>query len=304
VFVLDDGEIRPLGRSVIQHPLSTARLLYHVKRFDRHYQRFKRDSESASQREVIESDGLLSHLFYEDAIEFLHRKRLDCLADCLINPIVWGTALVDVRDVSASTMLFLLLIMIHPTFEFEFQANRIVSGFSENIELDEVISVSRNGDHWQLGTRQGGVYLARNLVVAVPIQRARELLHLDFEINSPVSAHMVHVRGRLRSPFDRAEYVVLAPQTKDIVLAQQEDGSQILYSRSADSDLSEYFLECHVIARKSWSPAFHVGKRLVESRIRDDLYLIGDHNAVNLEDAFITGVYAANQVTSRIRETA
>ena len=301
LFVFHNNELRHVTRSLIQHPFAMARLLFLVKRFDRCYKRLKRRSELASQREVIEGDPLMSKLFQEDAIEFLRRHRLGILTDCLINPIVWSTALVDVREVSASTMLFLLLILIHPAFEFEFQADRITSSFADNIVQDEVVTVARNGKYWRLETRTNHTYLARKLVMATPIQTTRELLQgvlpeMDIETNRPVFAHMVHVRGILRSPFNRARYVVLAPQKKEIVLAQQEDGTHLLYSRRADIPLADYFSECHVIGRKFWSPAFWLGKRLIESRMRDDLYLIGDHSVVNLEDAFLSGVYAGNQL--------
>ena len=302
-FVFVNNELRHVTRSLIRHPFALARLLFLVKRFDRCYQRFKRRSEFMSQREAIEADPRLGRFLHADATEFLRRHRLGSLTDCLINPIVWSTALMDVREVPASTMLFLLLILIHPTYEFEFQADRITTAFADKIERDEVVSVARNDEYWKLETRMNNTCLARKLVMAAPIQTTIELLRYvlpqaDLEINRPVYAHMVHVRGILRSPFNRARFVVLAPHNEDIVLARQEDGTHLLYSRREDINLADYFTQYDVIGRKFWSPAFWVGKRIIESRIRDDLYLIGDHSLVNMEDAFLTGVYAGNQLVA------
>ncbi|MDR9451756.1 MAG: hypothetical protein RI637_11110, partial [Acidimicrobiia bacterium] len=50
---------------------------------------------------------------------------------------------------------------------------------------------------------------------------------------------------------------------------------------------------------KHWNPAFHLeGEALLECEQGPGLYLVGDHNVCNLEDAYITGAYAANQIVT------
>ena len=50
-------------------------------------------------------------------------------------------------------------------------------------------------------------------------------------------------------------------------------------------------------SRWYWDPAFHLeGDALLDCEQRPGLYLIGDHNVCDLEDTFITGVYAALRI--------
>jgi hypothetical protein len=52
-----------------------------------------------------------------------------------------------------------------------------------------------------------------------------------------------------------------------------------------------------VVEHHHWNPAFHLeGDALLECEQGPGLYLVGDHNVCDLEDTYITGVYAANSI--------
>ncbi len=297
---LEKGRVRPVFRTAFCHPVAITRLLRQLLRFNKHYQQFKRRSTAFPQKEVIEADCWLHQLYQSDAADFLKQQRLECLRDGLINPIVWGTALVSVDEVSASTMLFLLLILIHPTGEFAFNFEKLIDPFKGNISFDSVTSVQRAGAKWQVETERGRRHSANNIVVALPIDAAATLANLDCPRNRPVNASMSHVSGTPKPPFNLARYLIVAPELDDVILAKQSDGSWIVYTRRDILNLELYFQEWKVIGRKDWRPAFNVGKQLVDCFLGSGLYLIGDHNAVSMEDSCITGIYAANRILGRV----
>ena len=290
------GRTRPLNRTILRHPLASFRLARKIYEFNRHYQKFKCRSLEVEQRQAIESDPYLNHVHQQTASDYLVEHRLECLRDGLINPIAWGSALVDVDEIPASTMLFLLLILIHPTFEFQFDFECLVQPFRKQIALDSVIRIVRPGGQWLVTTAEGRELVSKKIVVALPADRAAKLLGMDFQFNQRVDASMVHVKGKLRPPFEAAKYLVLAPELQDVILAKQADGSWIVYTRAQEIDLDRYFQRYDVIGQQTWRPAFRVGNRFTDVIQADDLYLVGDHNAVNMEDAFITGKFAAHKI--------
>jgi glycine/D-amino acid oxidase-like deaminating enzyme len=296
IGVLRGGTLRRLHLSAIRHPVAFARLLSHVYRYDHQYQRFQRACLSMSQREYIENDPFASRLYRMDAVDYLREAKLTCLERGLVNPIVWGTALVDIREISASTMLFLLLILIHRTWEFEFRPAEIVEHFQDSLVVDAAKRVNRRADHWEVVTTGGRLYATRQVVMALPAGHAMKLLHRSCELNAPVTAHMIHVQGKVKRNLSSARYIILAPDARDIVMAHQKDGSWIIYSRFPNIDPSDYFHDWQLLGSKSWRPAFYVGRTLLDCRLDTGLYLVGDHNAVNMEDAWITGEYAAHQI--------
>lgn len=296
VHRLCNGKSRPIYGVMLRHPLATAKLFLLLRKFNKHYQRFKRACVSIQSREVIESDAWLFQLHQQAATEFLSRHRLCPLRESLVNPIVWGTALVDVEEISASTMLFLLLILVHKTHEFEFQLDALTGPFQSKITIDTVKQIHRYEGGWQISTTSGDRFYSKSVVVALPVDKATGLLDLDLELNHPVNARMVHVSGIPKPPFNKGRYLVVAPELGDVIIASQADGTWIVYTRKKEIELTNYFHDWQPIGEQLWEPAFNVGKRLIDYDLGDGLYLIGDHNAVSMEDSFISGVFAANKI--------
>jgi hypothetical protein len=80
-------------------------------------------------------------------------------------------------------------------------------------------------------------------------------------------------------------------------LADLQDGTYLLYYRKMQPSLDDYFKNHKIIAHHYWNHAGTInGHNLVESNRGNHLYLIGDYNVAGLEEAYITGIYAANQI--------
>ncbi len=59
----------------------------------------------------------------------------------------------------------------------------------------------------------------------------------------------------------------------------------------------EYFENPKIIDHHYWDPAGTInGHTLIESNRGNNMYLIGDFNVCGLEESYITGIYAANQI--------
>jgi len=87
-----------------------------------------------------------------------------------------------------------------------------------------------------------------------------------------------------------------------LAVARQADGSALLSAATADPDFSRLFDTWNVVEHHEWNPAFHlIGTALLECEQRPRLYLIGDHNVCDLEDAYLTGVYAAGRIIAGLR---
>jgi hypothetical protein len=90
---------------------------------------------------------------------------------------------------------------------------------------------------------------------------------------------------------------LFAPGDTTFGLARQEDGSTVFCSASESPDFAKYFADWTVDDHVVWDPAFHLlGDVLLDCEQAPGLFLIGDHNVCTLEDAYITGVYAANRI--------
>lgn len=295
LFRYRNQKLRRLCWDALRHPIVLSRLLLHLRTFDQNYQEFKVKCQHEEARKVLESHSYLRSLYRENAVEFLERNHLMPLKDCFISPMMWATALTDVATVSAANMLWVLSMLIHRCWEFRFEASSAVAKFANHLLVDEVVAVTRR-QRWEVETRSHGCFLAEQLVLALPIATSRKLLKLDFEINQPIDAYHIHVRGKVRPPYQRGKFVIVAPDSDDIVVAHQADGSALVYSRRKNIDLGRYFTEWQVLGHRDWRPAYRFGYTMIDSRPEKNLFLIGDHTAVNMEDAWISGVFAANQI--------
>ncbi len=192
-----------------------------------------------------------------------------------------------------------ILPMVIPAYEFTFRFETLMAGFEEALVLASVTEITRTTDHYEIRTHSTGSFAADNVVVATPIEVASLLLDLG-ETKSPIRGHTYRLRGALRQPWARVGFSLFPDSSDTCSIAQQNDGSILLLSVSEDPDFARYFSDWEVVEHLHWKPAFHLGGfALLECEQGAGLYLIGDHNVCTLEDAFITGIHAANRILAR-----
>ena len=281
---------------LLLHPLQAVRLVRLLRMFRRHYATFRRDCVSKSQAEAIRADPFLYGLYRESAWEFIRRNRIEDVAQTYLAPAVQGTAFTSVDRLTAFTMLVGVLPLIVPMFEYAFRFDILTAGFEDTVLIDSVTAVTPTGDGYSIQTHNSGTVSADNVVVATPTDISARLLDLG-SVKHPINAHMFLVRGTLRRPWTQTTFTLFPDGDPILAIAQQIGGSTLFCTASDNPDFAQYFTTWDVVEHQHWNPAFHLeGDALLECEQAPDLYLVGDHNVCNLEDAYITGLYAANRI--------
>jgi len=74
----------------------------------------------------------------------------------------------------------------------------------------------------------------------------------------------------------------------------------MIYSHQAEPDLSKYFDSYEVKKSIHWTPAISIpGGDFVPQKLGRNVYLASDYNISGLEDAYLTGLYAANEIIAQ-----
>lgn len=284
---------------LVMHIPETFRFLRLMREFRRHYASFQRNCLQSSQKAAIGADPYLAGLYREPAHEFVQRHRIETIARAYLAPAIHGTGFTQLDGLTAFTLLVAVLPTVIPMFEYTFRPGDLTNGFEGQVLLDSVSSITETNHGYSVHTRSGDTHLAQNVVVATPIGVSAKLLNLG-PVKRPISAHMFLVRGRLLGPWAKTLVTLFPPGDTTFGLARQEDGSTVFCSASGNPDFAKYFADWTVVDHIFWDPAFHLlGDALVDCEQTPGLFLIGDHNACTLEDAYITGMYAANRVLDR-----
>ncbi len=281
---------------LLLHLPQATRFLRLLAEFRARHNVFKRRSISIGQAAAIREDPMLLELYHQPAPDFIAQHRINDLARWYLAPGLHGTAFASLHEITAFTLLLGALPVLVRAYEFTPRFDRLVDGFVDAIAADTVTGLSAHGAGYDIETKANGTLTTERLVIATPTDVAKKLLDLP-AAKRPVSAHMFHVFGALRDPFRRADIHLFPESDPTLAIARQESGTVLLSSRRRHPDLDRYFSNWEVLEHKHWNPAFHLlGDDLLEAEQGPNLYLIGDHNIVGLEDAYLTGLHAANRI--------
>lgn len=81
------------------------------------------------------------------------------------------------------------------------------------------------------------------------------------------------------------------------MLWQPRDTTDIIYTQHADPDLHRYYDSYTLLNQIHWQPAMIIPTCcLIDQKLDTNLYLASDFNVSGLEDSFISGLYAENQI--------
>lgn len=263
--------------------------------FRKHFRNFRKTSEKRSQKEAIENDSFLHKLYMQNAADFVKEHNIKKGAEKYLSQALYSTTFSQINEMNAFSFLEFLLPLITPIYTFRFEKEKMIEPFKEKILCSSVTDVVYKDGAYKLAF-DGGFSQAKNVVLATEITWSKNFAGVT-DVNKPVCTNMLHVKGNATPTFSKKLYHLFTPPSNVQALANLKDGTYLLYYQSERPCLKDFFKDPVIIAHHHWNPAGTInGHTLIESNRGNNLYVIGDYNVAGLEEAYITGIYAANQI--------
>lgn len=278
------------------------KIIFFTIKLRRHVKAYREKAEYCSVKECFENDPWLLKYWQMPASQFVKNNHLEKFDEYIGNPATVSTAFVDSSKLN--TVMYLGMFLWLPckswTINFKHTIKKITFGYEDKIKLAQVQKIIRREDNSFSVETQQGSFVAKNVVIAAP------QLELDGVYNIPKphlqqSAYTFHVVGRRREEFQNKQAVIFRPQHHDIyMLWNQGGGGDIIYSKNSNPDFKQYYEIYHIVHREHWNPGMIIpGHDLIPQKLEEGLYLASDYNLSLLEDSFLTGLYAANQIIAK-----
>jgi hypothetical protein len=261
---------------------------------------FRREAEHVPQNELVPRYPLLDRYCKQPAPELIQELGLGFLDEHYFRFAFRATLFTEPENANALFYLGVLFPVIVPTWVADFTATyaRLTAGYENRVVIDRVTALRRDSRGlWEGQTAAGLAHRARNVVLAVPYHNAREL----YPVPAPphvTSATMLHVRGGRQLPYQHKRFMLLDPvQTGVALIWQQRGGKDQLFSYCPRPDLAALYEQPEVLGAVSWKTALVIsGAKWAPLVLEPGLYQVGDYNLCGLEDAYLTGLCAANHI--------
>jgi hypothetical protein len=291
-----DGKKIPILSVVFKFPWQFLKALLLTFRFYFHYRKFQKNSETMGQKQAIESDLYLRKLWFQSAEDYLKEHGIADFGHTVIEPIFYGIMVSRLREQTAFQYQLMSISMIVRGYEFMFDVKKFIQRFKDKIVTDEVLSVEKESEFYILHTASGKTVQVQNVIIATPSAVAQKLINLP-AINHGRDVYVFHLKGRIKEEFKTGIHKVFGYTIPLFGIAEEADSSYVAYSLKKNIGLDEWFTEWNIIATTEWHPIYNnVGGVLLDASCDKGLWLIGDHNIIGMEDAFISGLYVANEI--------
>jgi len=251
-----------------------------------------------SQKEALEEDLVLKGYTRKPAVEFVRENGLEYLNRTYFSPLFNSTGFIEYDRCNTFAYLDNLMALICKTYVANHShcCHMLPKGWENRIARCRVKAMRREGDTFEVRTERD-VFRADNVVLALPYYSAKTFYDVPKPEHS-VPIYVLEVRGERNKCCRGKEVVFFQPEEHEItILWQQVTGTDILFSKTKEPDLGKYYTSYHMISRIYWPTAVVLsGGEWFEQKLEKGVYLASDYNICGLEDAYITGVYAANQI--------
>lgn len=285
-----------LSRETIACLPSLLRFVKELLVFYPHYERFKRNCLRMPIQEALQLDPFMQEIFGKSAGEFVAEKNLGQAVDSFVGKFIHACTLTSYDRISALDFLNVSLGLVLPVYLFSFDEDRMQNILGKNLVLDTALAVTRKKQGYEIKTRSGDTYRAGQVVMATPAAVTAELLGIP-AIRGVSRCYTYHIKGRPKATYTEQMWNLFSSDYMVSALVVNWDGTYMVYARTPDLNLDEYFETHELIGRYDWDRAMYVyGREFLAERYDEHLLIAGDHNGLGLEPASVSGIHAANQI--------
>ncbi len=273
--------------------------LFLIRRFRKRISRYRKLAPHKSVKECIEEDPLLAKYWKMPAVDFIKVHGFEELDKVYGNPITAATMFVHSSEVNTFCYLSMFFPVVLKTWVVNFRhtVEKLTDGYEDKIKMGSVTEVRKNkGGTFDVRTTAGD-FVARNVVLAAPQKSMVDVYNVPKPFKQQ-GVYVFHVVGRREDVYQNKKAIIFRPKNRDVFMVwKQENGADIVYSTHPDPDLEQYYEIFQVVKRTYWDLAMIIPKgELLEQKLEDHVYLASDYNLSSMEDSFLTGLYAANQI--------
>jgi hypothetical protein len=280
---------------LIFYSMKYLRLFKILFKFRKKLRILRKKSENISQKKVIEKDLFLNSLYMKNATNFVKELNIENLTNTYLSKALYSTTFSRINEMNAFSFLQFLLPLITPIYTFKFDKERMIKPFKDKIIIESVEDIQYKNNIYKIILNNRFFY-CKNIVLATPITWSKNYANVK-KFNKPIDTNMLHIKAKAQKNFPRKLYHLFSPFDKVQAIANINDGTYLAYYRNDFPNLTRYFKEYNIIHKHFWNPAGTInGHNLIECNRGDNMYLIGDYNLAGLEESFITGLFAANQI--------
>jgi len=237
----------------------------------------------------------LHDLYMQNAVDLVKKHNIITGTNTYLSKSLYSTTFSKINEMNAFSFLQFLLPLITPIYTFTFEKEKMIEPFQGKILHDNVTDITYTSGQYKVKSEKN-IFHAKNLVLATQIDWSKHFSGVK-KTNKPVDTNMLHVKGIPKKIVANKDYQLFSSPSNLQAMANLKDGTYLFYYKHKRPQLTNYFVNPKVIAHHYWDLVGTInGHTLIESNRGKNLYLIGDYNVVGLEESYITGIYAANQI--------
>lgn len=298
-FFRDGRLINFYRRETLRSAAALVRLLVTARDFRKRLRRLRQRGLHEQQKDILASDPVLSVLVRTPARLFVERLGLQDLNDLFFAPLFNSTGFIEYDQSNAFHYLDNLMPLLCRTYVADHGrcAEELSKSWRDRIRMEEVEGMTRADDGAYIVQTSRATYRARSVVLALPYKDAIRFWSVPKPAHN-VPVHVIELVGERRPALRDRGIVFFRPEEHDItILWRQATGSDVIFSGIRDPELHRYYESHRIIKTLYWATAAVLsGDHWAAQDLGQGMYLASDYNICGLEDAFITGVYAANRI--------